>query len=394
MIRRPNGGGGSPGIGVPIARVGGIEIRIQLAWVLVLAFIGALAVNEIETISPEIDETTAWSLGALVAGGFFLSSIAHDLVHAFVARSRGVPVSAIAVSFFGGATPLDPMAGNASDDLAIAASGPLASLAIAGVCGVLAFGTEIAGGPLEVASMSFATLLVLNLLLGGINLVPAYPLDGGRIVRALAWRRTGSEASGWRIAALSGRIAGFAAIALGGFLFLFLNTVDGAMVAVSGWFLILSSRAINDRMRVEELIGGLHVRDAMETSTVTVHPGLTLDTFASQLLDPGSGEAPTTAVPVTDGDQVVGLVGTRQVQRLRRDRWPSTRVSDVMVRPPRLSFIGPGDALAEAVSKLQRSNADGLPVLDAGVLVGVLSRYGVGKLVSQRMQQVDAGPGA
>jgi Zn-dependent protease/predicted transcriptional regulator len=379
--------GGSPvfatgAAGVPIARLFGIEIRVGLGWVLVLAFIGALAVNEIQQIAPDMSDGVAWGLGALVAGGFFVSSVAHDLVHAVVARRRGVSVPAIAVSFFGGATPLDPVAMNAVDDLAIAASGPVASLGIAAVCGGLAVALAPLGGLFEAMSAAFATLLVLNVLLGGINLVPAYPLDGGRIVRALAWRRTGSERSGWRIAAQTGRFAGFAAILLGGVMFVFVNAVNGAMVALSGWFLVLSARTIRDRMRVDELIGDLHVRDAMDDSNVTVHPSLTLDTFADQLLD---RESPTTAVPVTDEDRVVGLVGLRQIQRLRRDKWPATRVADVMVRPPRLSFLGPDDSLADAVLKLQRANTDGLPVLDAGQLIGVLSRFGVGKVLTERM---------
>lgn len=379
--------GGSPvfatgASGVPIARLFGIEIRVGFGWVLVLAFIGALAVSEIQQIAPDIDDVMAWSLGALVAGGFFLSSVAHDLVHAVVARRRGVSVPAIAVSFFGGATPLDPVAMNARDDLAIAAAGPFASLGIAAVCGVLAVVLAPLGGVFEPMSAAFATLLVLNVLLGGINLVPAYPLDGGRIVRALAWRRTGSERSGWRIAAQTGRLAGFAAIAVGGVIFVFVNAVNGAMVALSGWFLVLSARTIRDRMRVDELIGDLHVRDAMDDSDVSVHPSLTLDTFADQLLNRDSS---TTALPVTDDDRVVGLVGLRQVQRLRRDRWPATRVADIMVQPPRLSFLGPDDPLADAVLKLQRANTDGLPVLDAGRLIGVLSRFGVGKVLTERM---------
>lgn len=374
--------------GVPIARLFGIEVRVGFGWVLVLAFIGALAVQEIQTIAPTIDDATAWSLGALVAAGFFVSSVAHDLVHAIVARRRGLPMPAVVVSFFGGATPLDPIASNARDDLAIAAAGPLASLAIAAVCGVLAIVVAPLGGIFEAVSDAFATLLVLNVLLGGINLLPAYPLDGGRIVRALAWGRTGSEPRSWRIAAETGRLAGLAAIVVGALLLLFVNAVNGAMVALSGWFLVLSSRTIRDRVRVDALIGDLHVRDAMDDSNVTVHPSLTLDTFASQLLD---GEGGTTAVPVTDEDRVVGLVGVRQVQRLKRDKWPGTRVSEVMVQPPRLAFLGPDDPLGEAVLKLQRANTDGLPVLDAGRLIGVLSRFGVGKVLTERIAASRAG---
>jgi Zn-dependent protease/predicted transcriptional regulator len=376
-------------IGVPIARILGIEIRVQLAWILPLALVAVLAVDEIQTTSPALEPLTAWGLGAMVAAAFFLSSLVHDLVHAVVARSRGIQVSAIAVSFFGGSTPLDPTAPNPRDDLAIAASGPLASLAIAGASGVLAVVAAGLGGDLGLLAVPLVALLVLNAILGGINLVPAYPLDGGRIIRAIAWRRTGSEVSGWRAAVLSGRISGFAGVIIGLAILLFLgSTTDGAMIALSGWFLILSARTIRDRLRVDELIGDLHVRDAMEPATITVHSGLTLDTFASQLMD---GASTTTAVPVTDDDRVVGLVGLRQVNRLRRDKWPETRVGDVMVKPPRLPLLGPDDPLPTAVAGLQRANVDGLPVLADGRLVGLVTRPGVGKVVAERMPKVGSG---
>jgi CBS domain-containing protein len=258
--------------------------------------------------------------------------------------------------------------------LAIAASGPLASLAIAGLSGVLAVAAAAFGGDLGLLAVPLVALFVLNAILGGINLVPAYPLDGGRIVRAIAWRRTGSELSGWRAAALSGRISGFAGVVIGLAVLLILgNTTDGA--------------TIRDRLRVDELIGDLHVRDAMEPATITVHSGLTLDTFASQLLDGASG---TTAVPVTEDDRVVGLVGLRQVNRLRRDKWPTTRVGDVMVKPPRLPLLSADDPLPTAVAGLQRANVDGLPVVVDGRLVGLVTRPGVGKLVAERMPKVDS----
>jgi Zn-dependent protease len=370
-------------IGVPVARVFGIEIRVQLGWVFILALVGVLAVDQIQTASSGMDPTLAWLLGALVAAGFFISSAVHDLVHALVARRRGIAVPSIAVSFFGGATPLDPTARNAADDLAIAISGPLASLGIAGACGLLGAGAAVIGGDLTVVATIFAAMLILNLLLGGINLVPAYPLDGGRVVRALAWRRTGSERSGWRAASSSGRASGFVAIGIGLVLIIAGAATNGAMIALSGWFLVLSARSVRDRVRVDELIGGLHVRDAMEEASTSVHGTLTIDTFAGQLLD---GDSPMVAVPVVENDALVGLVGVRQVRAIRRDRWSTTRVADVMVRPPRLVLLSPDDDLASIVGTLARNNLDALPVVDgAGRLLGLLTRPGIGKLASSRV---------
>jgi len=368
--------------GIPVARVFGIEIRVQVAWVLVLALIGYIAVTELGIVQPGLDPAVGWVLGGIVAIGFFLSSTAHDLTHALVARRSGIPVTAIAVTFFGGATPLDPAADNPRDELAIAASGPLASLAIGGVLGIVAVLIGAGGGAaLGTTAAAFGVLSVLNLLLGGVNLLPAYPLDGGRIVRAIGWRRGGSIQAGSRVAARVGRLCGFAAIGVGFVVMVGDELTNGAMVAISGWFLVLSARSITERLKTDALIGGLHVQDAMEPGSVSIGPGLTVDTFASQLLD---DESPMTAVPVVSDDAVVGVLGVREVRRLQRARWPTTRVEEVMAKPPRLIFLATGDSLASAVERLQRAGLDGLPVLDGGSLVGMLTRRSVGRLLHER----------
>jgi Zn-dependent protease/CBS domain-containing protein len=368
-------------MGIPIARVFGIEIRVQLGWVLVLALIAVIAVGQLTAVDPEIETAAAWILGGLVALGFFLSSVSHDLAHALVARRRGVEVSTIGVAFFGGSTPFDPASPNPGDDAAIAISGPLTSIGIAAVL----FGGSIAvvssTREFNAAAGVLSVLVLLNLLLGVINLVPAYPLDGGRIVRDLAWRRSGSERTGWRVAYLTGRLTGIVVIAIGIAMLLPRGDVTGAMVALTGWFLILSANAVRDRVRLDDLFGGHTVGDAMDAEPTTVHPGLTVDTFAAQLLD---GASPVTAVPVIEGDEVVGLLGIGQVRRLLPSKWASTRVADVMAKPPRLTFLAPGDALKGALERIQRAGLDGLPVLDDGRLAGVLTRRGIAQFVQAR----------
>jgi Zn-dependent protease/CBS domain-containing protein len=368
-------------MGIPIARIFGIEIRMQLGWVIVLALIAVIAVGQLTTVEPELEELTSWILGGLVAFGFFVSSVTHDLAHALVARQRGIDVRAIAVSFFGGATPMDPSAPNPGDDAAIAASGPFASLAVSGILFGLTVVATTAGETFSVAVGVLSVLVFLNLLLGLVNLVPAYPLDGGRIVRDLAWRMSGSERTGWRVASWSGRITGLAVIGIGVAILMLEGTVTGAMIAITGWFLVLSANALRDRARLDELVGDQSVGDAMDSAPATVHPGLTVDTFAAQLLDSQSG---MTAVPVVQGSEVVGILGVGQVRRIRSRAWATTRVEDVMVRPPRLTFLAPGQPLREALERLQRATLDGLPVLEDGKLVGVLTRRGAATYLQGR----------
>ena len=371
-------------MGVPIARIFGIEIRVQVGWVIVLALVAVVAVGQLTQVDPEIEELVAWILGGIVALGFFASSVSHDLAHALVARRRGVEVRSIAISFFGGATPFDPAAPDPGDDAAIAASGPLASLAIGAVLFGLWVGASGVGGRLfDAAAGVLAVLVFLNLVLGVVNLVPAYPLDGGRLVRDLAWRRSGSERAGWRAAARSGRFTGLVIVGVGiSFLLADTGGLTGAMIALTGWFFILSANSVRDRIRLDDLVGDHVIRDAMEDAS-TVTPTLTVDTFAAQLLD---GESPLTAVPVVEGEAIVGLLGAAQVRRIRRSEWPKTHVADVMAKPPKLTFLSPGDSLKQGLDRIFRTGLDGLPVVEDGRLLGMLTKRGVGRFIGQKTE--------
>lgn len=369
-------------IGVPIARIGGIEVRVQLGWIVVVALVAALAVYQVGAAVPTLSMPIQWVLGAAVGVAFFLSAMLHDLAHAVIARRRGVEVRSILISFFGGTNPSDPASDVAGDDLAIAVSGPIVSTLLGLALGAVAVGIGgMAGEFGQALGEIVAVLAVLNLLIGLVNLVPAYPMDGGRIVRAIAWRRTSSIARGWSAAASSGRFAGLVVIVIGAAIFVTGEVTNGGMVALSGWFLVLSSRAIRERLKVDALIGGLSVGDVMERDPATVNPTLTVDTLAGQLLD---GESPTTAIPVVEGDAVVGVLGVRDVRKMRRAAWATSHVGDVMTKPPRLEMLGPGEPLLAGVERIQRAGLDGIPVVEDGRLLGILTRRAIGDAVRAR----------
>jgi Zn-dependent protease/CBS domain-containing protein len=386
-------------IGVPIARIGGIEIRVQLGWILVVALVAALAVLQVNGSVPSLPVAAQWALGAAVGVAFFVSAMLHDLAHALIARRRGVVVGSVLISFFGGTTPTDPASDVANDDLAIAAGGPIVSVAIGLLLGAVALGvggisTELGQALGEIV----AVLAALNLLMGFVNLIPAYPLDGGRIVRALAWRRTNSKARGWAVAATSGRVAGLVVVAAGTGLALLGEFANGGMVLLSGWFLVLSSRAIRDRLKIDALIADLSVADVMERDPATVHPGLTVDTVADSLLD---GSSETTAIVVVDGTAIAGILGLGQVRRLRRGAWGTTHVGDAMVGPPRMAVVRSDQPLVTGVERLQRSGLDGIPVIDDDQLVGLLTRRSIAVAMRERAAAgalsdpgAQSGPGA
>ena len=378
--------------GVAIGRIAGVEVQVQLAWVLVLALIAALSLSQLQESAPDVAEPVRWVLAALVALGFFASAVAHDLAHAVMARRRGVTVKAIAVSFFGGAAPDEPSAAAARDDLAIALIGPVVSLAFGAALLLAALISDAMGGAVSAAAAPLLGVIgVLNLLLGGVNLVPAYPLDGGRIVRDLWWWRSGDERAGWRAAARAGRFTAFVLLGAGLVVVSLGDVPNGAFIALSGWFLFLSARAIKERVRVDELIGDLRVGDALERDVPAIGPGLTIDTFAQQLL---GVETPTTVVPVMRNDELLGIVGVAQVRRIRESRWPQTRVEDVMLKPPRLVTLKPEDTLLSGFERIRRARSDGLPVIGPDGLLGLLTLRSIGAIVRQRNGEPATPPAA
>ncbi len=355
--------------GIPVARVLGFEIRIHASWVLIVALVAVLVVGQLELLLPGAAMPVRWAVGAVIAAGFLLSVLAHELGHGIAARRRGLDVGPITLYFFGGSASFQLESDRPRDEAAIALAGPAVSLVIGTVLGLLGLAADAGLGGLRAVGGVVLVLAALNIVLGLANLVPAYPLDGGRLVRALAWARTGDERRGARASALSGRIVGWILIGAGFAVMLSGDTADGLMLALSGWFLGSASRSIVRRLAVQDLLAGMRVGDVMERGVNSIPPNLTVDTFASQLLDGTSG-----ALPVVRDDVIVGIVGASQVRRLRRAKWSTTRAEDLMVAPPTLPLVAAGDTLWSALDGLRRTGLDGLPVVDGAGLLGVVTR--------------------
>ncbi|MDQ2965200.1 MAG: site-2 protease family protein [Chloroflexota bacterium] len=369
--------------GIPIARIFGFEIRIHPSWIFIVALVAVIVEREVRQIAIGIDSVSGWIIGAVTAGAFLLSVLAHELAHGIVARRRGIEVGPITLYFFGGSASFQLESDRPRDEAAIALGGPVASLAIGVLLVVAAFVANATGHPAgQIVAVIAYVLAVLNLILGGANLIPAYPLDGGRLVRAAVWARKGDEREGARAAAASGRYMGWALVAAGLVLVLANDVVDGLMLGLSGWFLGSASRGITRRLAVQELLKDVRVGDVMDKEVGTVAPHLTVDTFADRLLEGGEG----LAMPVLRDELVVGLIGASQLRRLRRKAWQTTRAEDLMIVPPTLQLVGPEDTLWSALDRLRRTGLDGLPVVEGVRLLGVVTRQAIVKTIQNRAQ--------
>ncbi len=373
---------------LPIARLFGFEIRVHVSWAIILAVIAVTVVTQVGTMAPESSAALRWTLGAVVAGAFLISALAHELGHAIAARRFGAPGKTVVIYFFGGAaTPTLEMK-TPREEIVAALAGPLVSLLIGAILMAVArLGSALGGDAPEIVGQVALVVGVLNLALGLVNLLPAFPLDGGRVARAIGWARTGEPERGLRVAARVGRWIGIGLGVVGVVLILTMDSADGLMVAVAGWFLVSSSRAVERTAAVDALLRGLSVGDVMDREVKSVPAGLTLDTFAAQVLDLPGG-----SLPVVDGMNLVGVLGERQVRRVRRDKWSATRAGDLMTAAAGLPAIDPETTLRAAIDHLHRMGLDGLPVLEAGRLAGVVTRRAVAEAIRVRAAAQAAAP--
>jgi Zn-dependent protease/CBS domain-containing protein len=361
--------------GIPVARILGIEVRLHLSWIFIIVIITATVGGQLRTLQRgEADASLAWVIGVAASIVFLLTVVAHELAHAFVARRSGLTVDSISVHFIGSPAVVDARAATPGAEAAIALAGPLTSLGtgIAFVAlALLAVSSDV--DALGIVADVLVIVGALDLVLAGVSLVPAYPLDGGRVVRAIGWARTGDARRGAKLSALVGRGVGWVLIGAGLVVILVGETIDGIMLGIIGWFLMAAARSVDRWVVLDGLIAGVRVGDAMEPELDTISPGLTLDTFGAQVLDGTLGPA----LPVLRGEELVGMVGAGQLRGVPRRSWPETRTSEVMVDVADIPTIGPEESLTDGLDRLRESRLDGLPVLEGTDLRGVLTRRSI-----------------
>ncbi|HEU4573039.1 MAG TPA: site-2 protease family protein [Candidatus Limnocylindrales bacterium] len=368
------------GRGWPIARIFGFEIRLHLSWVPILAFLTLSVLAELQTLDPSAPSVESWAIAVLVSAGFLASVLVHELAHALVARRRGIAGGPITLFFFGGTASVELEASRPDDEIRIAAAGPIASLLLAAVLVVLAAATDATDSePVAIVGSAALILGALNGIVGLINLVPGFPLDGGRVLRAIVWGRTNDERTGTRAAAVGGRLAGWGLTLIGIVVAVAGDGVDGVMLMISGWFLASAAGAMDRRVLVEDLLRGARVEEAVERDVPRIAPQLTLDTFADQFTS-----GPATSIAVFRGDDLLGILGLSQLRRVGRRSWPKTRAEDLMVAVDDLPSLRADDALWPAIETLRRSGLDGLPVLGDEGLLGLLTRRSAMAAIARR----------
>src|ERR687895_1258195 len=351
---------------ISLGRIFGIEIGINWSWLVVVALIiWTLASGIFPETNPGLSDATYIALAIVAAALFFASLLLHELGHAVQARREGMEIDGITLWLFGGVARFKGMFPSAGAELRIAIAGPAVSLALGFL--FVAF-AAIMSLPEAVDGVA-AWLGFTNLILLVFNLLPALPLDGGRVLRALIWGARGDFGWATRVSAGIGRGFGFLFIAGGLAMFIFLNDFSGAWLAFIGWFLLGAASAEARYLAVRDALGGLRVRDLMVRNPVTIQPSLTLGRF----LDDVMWSRRYTSYPVVENGRALGLLPFRRVAEVPRGEWDERRVEDCMVPREDVPVVDEDDELADALSELSESELGRALVLDGDRLVGFLS---------------------
>jgi Zn-dependent protease/CBS domain-containing protein len=355
---------------IPIGRIFGISVDLDLSWFLLIGLLTwMLAVSYYPVEFPGWTIGQYWLMGLVTALLLFASVLIHELGHSVVAKGYGMSVPRIVLFIFGGVSEISAEPPSAAAEFWIAIVGPVVSFILA------AFFWEIE--PLAASSPQLFALVkylaYLNLILGLFNLIPGFPLDGGRVLRALIWRFTGRYRRATAIAATTGRFLGFLLIFLGVWQALTGNFISGLWTAFIGWFL---ESAAGSQLQMEvfkSVLGDHKVYDAMKRDFPQVSGDISLQTIVDRYVLPGTGRYFVVHTP----SGYAGLVTLDSIRKVPRLDWPVTTAAQVMVPVQNLDSTRPDAVLWTALQKMGRDGVNQLPVIEGNGIVGVLTREDV-----------------
>lgn len=355
------------GSGLSLFRIRGIPIRLHSSWFLILALLTWSLANSFYT--PQgggFSSGMAWLAGLVTGLLFFGSVLAHELGHAFGALRERVPVRSISLFFFGGVAQIGHEPKSAGAEFRIALAGPLVSLGLAAIFAGL--GTLSAGDLSLYGPVSY--LARINLILATFNLIPGYPLDGGRIFKAIVWKFTGSSYRAMRIASSTGQIAALGFIAYGIFQVFTGSFVSGLWMGFIGWFLLEAAGGALAQSHMQERFGDIEVEQVMSRSYPTVPEDLTLDGLAMLALkNPG-----IPAFVVKDQGVSIGIITSHELRSIPRHTWRWVIAREAMRPWERFTLFSPDTPLLLALQQMEEMDQTIAPVVLGNQIRGLLSR--------------------
>jgi Zn-dependent protease/CBS domain-containing protein len=352
-----------------IGRIGGIRIEINASWVIILVLLTiSLASSWFPYTVPHQSFGVYLTLGFIAAILLFASVLLHELAHSLVARAKGLPVSSITLFIFGGVSNLEQEPRTAGAEFQLSIVGPLVSLILGAIATAL---THVIPGNQRAVVAILGYLGFTNILLGIFNLIPGFPLDGGRVLRSIIWGATGNLRAATRAATVVGQVVAYLFILYGIFQVFAGNFFGGIWIGFIGWFLLQAAQSANTQSTLQSMFGGVTVGQVMQPPSAAVEANRTLAQLVDGVLLPTGART----VPVTQQGRLAGIISLADIRHFPRDQWDQVTVGQAMVASDQVRAVQPGQNLNDALPLMVGVERDILPVVDAnGQLVGTLSR--------------------
>lgn len=369
---------------VRLGRVFGIEVGLHYSWFLIALLITVSLSDQFQHSHPEWGASLIWTTALITALLFFAALLAHEFSHALVAKSRGLTTRAITLFALGGVAQIEKEPEDPKTEFWVGIAGPFTSAIIGLISLGLAWLTgwryhATPGTPL--ASM-LVWLGYINLMLAAFNMIPGFPLDGGRILRAIIWWSTRDGARATRLAARTGQLVAFGFIALGIFRFFAGEGFGGLWIAFIGWFLMQAAGSSYSAVRLTEDLKNVRVGDVMTRDCSAVDGNLNVQNFVdNELLRSGRR-----CFVVEQNGEIVGLVTPHEIKDLDRQRWPYTTLYDVMRPIDQIHTVSPATPVMEALETMGRDDVNQLPVVTGNHLDGVVTRANVIQFLQTRAE--------
>lgn len=358
------------GGGFSLGRIAGVEIRLNwsllvIFWLIVLSLAMVVFPQSVASQPAWLD----WLLALIATVLFYASLLAHELAHAIVARGKGVAVEGITLWLFGGVAQLHGEVATPGDEVRITGIGPVVTVVLAVAFGAIAFGLGSLGAG-EALVLVPVWLALMNVLLGVFNLVPALPLDGGRLLHAFLWKRSGDRARATTTAARTGRVFGIILIAFGVLEFFIYAALGGLWFVFLGWFIVAASHAEETQTQLGTALIGVRVRDVMSPDPVIAPNWITVDAFLHDYVLTHR----VSCFPVHDLDgRLTGTVSLRRLGLVPRAERGTVRVKDIATPLDRVPRTAPDELILELMPRMQQSDNGRALVYDEGRLVGIVS---------------------
>lgn len=356
--------------GFRLGSILGFEIRIDYSWFLIFFLIlWTLTVGVFPSSYPGLDGAVYLGMGLAGTLLFFASLLAHELSHSVVARRKGIPVEGITLFIFGGMAHTRMEFEEPGDEFQIAGVGPLSSLVIAGLFYLIGWLGAQLGWSVAVTGVA-AYLALINVALAVFNLLPGFPLDGGRLFRAAVWRVTGDLRKATRWASAGGKVLGYLLMLLG-LLQLFAGAfVGGLWMILIGWFVRIAAEASLVQFLLRRSLEGVRAGDAMTPDPATVPPHVTLQEFLEDYVFQGRHQS----YPVVEDGAPLGIITLERVKQVPREEWPRRTVAEAMVPAENGVVVQPEESMASVLDKLGESRARRVLVTRGGRLVGIITQ--------------------